>query len=77
MGTTGLDGSGCNKIYNWCDGNPQFNTQNFILFAFKMSSMVDSDVNIPWTNETPNSPFCVRPIALEAQKENVINFQWI
>ncbi|KAI6661435.1 hypothetical protein LOD99_13307 [Oopsacas minuta] len=73
----GLDGSGCHKIYNQFYGNPQFNTKNFILFAFKMLSIIDSDGNTFWSNQIPNSPFCVRPMALVAQKENKKNTKFL
>ncbi|KAI6655397.1 hypothetical protein LOD99_2232 [Oopsacas minuta] len=38
-----------------------------------MLSIIDSDGNTLWSNQIPNSPFCVRPIALVAQKENEKN----
>ena len=73
----GLDGSGSHKIYNQQHGSPTFNTKNYILFAFKLLSLKDVSGMLLWENETPNSPFGVRPISLICQKENEENVKFI
>ena len=73
----GLDGSGCHKIYNQFDGIPKFNTKNFILFGFKVLSVHDSSSTNVWSNDLPNSPFCVRPVVLMSQKENEENVKFL
>ena len=73
----GLDGSGSHKIYNQFEGIPHFNTKNYILFAFKMLSIIDSSDNTLWSNDAPNSPFSVRPVVLLAQKENEESFKFL
>ncbi|KAI6658672.1 hypothetical protein LOD99_11018 [Oopsacas minuta] len=42
-----------------------------------MLSIIRSDGNALWSNQIPNSPFCVRPIALVAQKENEKNTKFL
>ena len=39
----GLDGSGCHQIYNQYELNPTPCTKNYILFAFKQLSIMDSE----------------------------------
>lgn len=73
----GLDGSGSHKIYSQFEGVPQFNTKNFIIFAFKVLSITDSNGSTIYSNEIPNSPFCVRPIVLVSQKENEANTKFL
>ena len=70
MISDGFDGSGCHKIYNQFGRIPKFNSKNFILFGFKVFSVLDLSGTTVWSNDIPNSPFCVRPIVLLAQKEN-------
>ena len=73
----GLDGSGCHKVYNQIQENSSFTTKNFILFAFKPLELSDSSGSQVWSNNIPNSPFPVRPVALLAQKENEENVRYI
>ena len=73
----GLDGSGCHKVYNQLQENPNFTTKNFIIFAFKPLKLTDTFGNILWSNSSPNSPFSVRPVALLSQKENEENVKFI
>ena len=47
-----------------------YNTKNYILLAFKIISVIDSTDNTLWSSDTPNSPFCVLPVVLLAQKGN-------
>ena len=73
----GLDGSGSQKIYNQQHGSTNFDTKNYILFAFKLLSLKDYSGKLLWENETPNSPFGVRPVSLICQKENEKNVKFI
>ena len=73
----GLDGSGCHQIYNQHEFNPTFSTKNYILFAFKLLSIMDSDNSKVWINNIPNSQFGVRPVLLTAQKESISNVKFI
>ena len=65
----GLDGSGSHQVYNQLQESEQFNSKNFLLFAFKLLSIQDSSQRDIWVNITPNSQFQVRPVALIALKE--------
>ena len=73
----GLDGSGSHQIYNHNELYPTPSTKNFILFAFKIRSIEDSDINQFWVNITPNSLFCVRPVVLLARKECLENVRFL
>ena len=66
----GFDGSGCHQIYNQYEFNPTFSTKNYILFAFKLLSIMDSDNSKVWINNIPNSQF-------GAQKESISNVKFI
>ena len=63
----GLDGSGCNNIYNHSNSNTK--TNNFILFCFKPISICTASNKIVWQNNSPNSPFSQQPVFLCAAKE--------
>ena len=69
----GLDGSGSHQIYNQLQETQQFNCKSFILFAFKPLAIRDCNDNLIWSNQTPNSQFQIRPVALLAAKENEDN----
>ena len=69
----GLDGSGCHQIYNQYELHPTPSTKNFILFAFKLLSIHDSDNIQVWKN----SSFGVRPVVLLAQKECLDSVKFI
>ena len=73
----GLDGSGCHQIYNQFELNPTTSTKNYILFAFKLLSIMDSENSQVWINIIPNSQFGVRPVLLTAQKESIVNVKFI
>ena len=73
----GLDGSGCHQIYNQYELHPTPSTKNFILFAFKLLSIHDSDNIQVWKNNSPNSSFGVRPVVLLAQKECLDSVKFI
>ena len=73
----GLDGSGCHQIYNQYEINPTPMTKNYILFAFKLPSIMDSANIQVWINNVPNSQFGVRPVVLTAQKECIDNVKFI
>ena len=65
----GLDGSGSHQVYNQLQESEQFNSKNFLIFAFKLLSIQDSSQRDIWVNITPNSQFQVGPVALIALKE--------
>ena len=54
----GLFGFGSHKIYKQFEGIPQFNTKNFILFAYKVVSIIESIGNVINSNQIPNSRLC-------------------
>ena len=60
----GLDGSGSHKMYNQLHEDPNFNTKSYILFGFKILSLVDNSGNSLFVNDVPNSPFGLRPVLL-------------
>ncbi|KAI6648100.1 hypothetical protein LOD99_11909 [Oopsacas minuta] len=66
----GLDGSGCHQTYNQQSNNSALSTKTFILFGFKVISITDTLGNDVFYNSSPNSPFCFRPVALIALKED-------
>ena len=68
-----MDGSGSHQIYNQLQETPEFNCKSFILFAFKPLSIHDCNNAVLWDNQTPNSQFEIRPVALLAAKENEEN----
>ena len=73
----GLDGSGSHRVYNQQNSNPNLSTKSFILFGFKLSSITDKLGNDVFYNRYPNSPFCFRPVALIALKEEYSNVKFI
>ena len=73
----GLDGSGSHQIYNQLQESLQFNSKNFLLFAFKLLSIRDSSDQEIWVNTLPNSHFQIRPIALIAMKESEANVRFL
>ncbi|KAI6648319.1 hypothetical protein LOD99_12128 [Oopsacas minuta] len=66
----GLDGSGCHRVYQQAISNPDLSTKTFILFGFKVNSIINANDHILWKPHHPNSPFCTRPVALLALPEN-------
>ncbi|KAI6651332.1 Dna-mediated transposase [Oopsacas minuta] len=66
----GLDGSGCHRVYQQAISNPDLSTKTFILFGFKVNSIINAKDHILWKPHHPNSPFCTRPVALLALPEN-------
>ena len=73
----GLDGSGSHQIYNQLQESIQFNSKNFLLFAFKILSIKDSSDCDIWVNTLPNSHFQLRPVALIAMKESEENVRFL
>ena len=58
----GLDGSGSYQMYNQLQESVNFNTKNFIIFAFKLLSIKDSYNCQIWQNTLPNSHFPPGPL---------------
>ena len=52
-------------------------TKNFILFAFRVCSILNKDGNCIWKNLHPNSTFSMRPIAIVALQESDENVRFI
>ncbi|KAI6651838.1 hypothetical protein LOD99_4717 [Oopsacas minuta] len=73
----GLDGSGSHCTYNQQNNNPAFSAKSFILLGFKILSIADTLGNDVFYNHSPNSPFCFRPVALIALKEDYNNVHFI
>ena len=73
----GLDGSGSYQMYNQLQESVNFNTKNFIIFAYELLSIKDSYNCQIWQNTLPNSHFQIRPIALVAMKENEENVRFL
>ena len=75
----GLDGSGSHQIYNHVQATEleNFNTKNFILFAFKIISIKDFSDDQIWVNTIPNSHFQIRPVVLISMKENEENVRFL
>ena len=73
----GLDGSGIYNVYNQINTNLDFSTKSFILFAFKILKVTNMKGEKLWTDDTPNSPFVTRPIALISMKENHKNVNFL
>ncbi|KAI6656148.1 hypothetical protein LOD99_1481 [Oopsacas minuta] len=66
----GLDGSGCHRVYQQAISNPDLSTKTFILFGFKVNAIINANDHMLWKPDHPNSPFCTRPVALLALREN-------
>ena len=64
----GLDGSGSHKSYNQVQDIANF-TKNYILFAFRVISILDSNNAELWCKDNPNSTSEIRPIALIARRK--------
>ena len=73
----GIDGSGSHRIYQQARPHPDFSTKNFILFAFRVCSILNKDGNCIWKNLHPNSTFSMRPIAIVALQESDENVSFI
>ncbi|KAI6659651.1 hypothetical protein LOD99_14574 [Oopsacas minuta] len=73
----GLDGSDCHQTYNQQSNNSVLSTNTLILFGFKAISITGTLGNDVFYNSSPNSPFCFRPVALIALKEEHSNIKLI
>jgi len=67
----GLDGAGSHKIYKQMQLSGKHDVDHFLLFVFKIISIVGRDNNKIFENPLPNSPFCHRPVALLALDESL------
>ena len=65
----GLDGSGSHQMYSQYHSDVNLSTKNYILFAFRVTSITDCNNNSIYSNDNPNATFGIRPVALIAQKE--------
>ena len=73
----GLDGSGTYKVYNQVQTNVDFSTKNFILFGFKILKLTSKNGEKLWSNDTPNSPYVTKPVALISVKDNIENVKFL
>ena len=53
----GLDGSGSHQMYSQYHSNVNLSTQNYILFAFRVTSITDCNNNSIYSNDNPNATF--------------------
>ena len=65
------------KCITNCTKIQTLNTKSYILFGFKILSLVDNSGNSLFVNDVPNSPFGLRPVLLLCQKENKDNIKFI
>ena len=73
----GLDGSGCHRVYQQASSNPDLSTKNFLLFGFKVNSILNKEYNPLWKDPSPNSPHSTRPITILALPENELNVKFL
>ena len=73
----GLDGSGCHRIYQQVGPNPDLSTKNFLLFGFKVNSILNCENNCLWKDPSPNSPYSTRPVTILALPENEVNVKFL
>ena len=73
----GLDGSGCHRIYQQVGPNPDLSTKNFLLFGFKVNSILNCENNCLWKDPSPNSPYYTRPVTILALPENEVNVKFL
>ena len=73
----GLDGSGCNCLYQQVCPNPDLSTKNFLLFGFKINSILNKEGSLMWKEPSPSSPYSTRPVTILALPENEINVKFL
>ena len=66
----GLDGSGGHTIFNQKGSE---DTNNIIMYMFRMENIQSGDKQLIWTNPTHASSSCCRPVMLLMRKETIEN----